>query len=149
MPDVSANFCGSYRAPRRSAHHHSGPCGSVVGLFPHADKSAPSKPFEGPPGHLDGSVGGDQQVRQCHCHHVDKLRADLDVLKIRMNKQEGRINGMTTQHLGMTNQYPEASAYGGPNHYYSKHPGAPQDHGGSQTPQGQRRPQASFALPLN
>ena len=56
----SLRFCDSYRVPRRSAHHHCGPCGSVGGSLLHADEPALAKPFEGPRGRVDGTIQDNQ-----------------------------------------------------------------------------------------
>ena len=114
--EAPSRFCGGFSMPQRSADHRGPCCGSVEGSLHQTDEPAQAKPFESPPGY-EGSFAGDQPRRgaaasraegdgrvPCHCPHVDKLMADVDVLKIRSNRMEGRINSLDGQRHGGNTQ---------------------------------------------
>ena len=74
--------------------------------------------------------------------------ADADVLKIRTNQMEGRINSLDGQRHGGITQQSEAQAYGEPSqqpfNYADGHPQA-----GSQMPQDAQAHQIRYSLTLN
>ena len=67
---------------------------------------------------------------------------DTDILKIRANQLEGRIDGLS----GGSAQRHGAQAYGDPQRQFGHAGGPPQDYASSQVPQ---HNQAQFLLPLS
>ena len=139
--EAPSRFCGGFSMPQRSADHRGPCCGSVEGSLPHADEPAQAKPSEGPPG-VSAASRAEDDGKPCHCLHVAKLMVDTDILKIRANQLEGRIDGLS----GGSAQRHGAQAYGDPQRQFGHAGGPPQDYASSQVPQ---HNQAQFLLPLS
>ena len=105
----SQSFCGAYGSAGASYSCTSTTCRGCPPGISGASVGRPYGPDGGPPGNLPTDCPAGPSTRQvpagppapCHCYHVDKLIGDVDKLVadgrtnvIRLNQQEGQINGL-------------------------------------------------------